>query len=128
MATFIDVADANYPETFNGHPIKPLEGSSIVPAFANQPTGRHVLYWEHEGNKAVRKGKWKLVCKYPGGWELYDMESGRTEVDDVATQHPDIVTELSQLYEQWTARCGVVPWDDLLAVRKQRNRKENPAW
>lgn len=128
MATFIDVANAQYPEEYNGKTIKPLEGFSLVPAFDNQPTSREILYWEHEGNKAVRKGKWKLVCKYPGDWELYDMATGRTEVNNVASQHPEIVTELAAQYEAWADRCGVAPWDDILALRKARQRKENPPW
>lgn len=128
MATFVDVAGADYPEVLNGKPIKSLEGFSLVPAFDGKATSRDVLYWEHEGNKAVRKGTWKLVCKYPGEWELYDMETGRTELNDVASSHPEIVNELTQLYDAWAVRCGVIPWDALLALREKRNQKENAAW
>ncbi len=128
MATFLDVAGADYPEVFENKPIKPLEGFSLVPAFNGEATSRETLFWEHEGNKAVRRGKWKLVCKYPGGWELYNMETGRTEVNDVASQHPGIVAELTQLYDAWALRCGVIPWDDLLKLRENQNKKENPAW
>ena len=128
MATFLDVANAHYPAEFEGKQIKPLEGFSLAPAFTNDETDRDVLYWEHEGNKAVRKGKWKLVCRYPGGWELYDMDTGRTEVTDVAGENPEIVKELTDLYDEWAARCSVIPWDELLALRKARNKKENPAW
>ena len=42
-------------------PIQPMEGRSLVPAFDNQPIEREALYWEHEGNAAVRVGDWKLV-------------------------------------------------------------------
>ncbi|MDF1513403.1 MAG: arylsulfatase, partial [Anaerolineae bacterium] len=128
MATFVDIAGAPYPETFHGKEIKPLEGYSLVPAFNDLPTEREVGYWEHEGNKAVRKGKWKLVCKYPGDWELYNMEAGRTEVHDVSGEQPEIVHELSELYDVWAERCGVIPWDDLLALRKKNKKKEVKAW
>jgi len=122
MATFLDVAGVEYPTTHNGHAIKPAEGFSMAPTFANQPHNREVLYWEHEGNKAVRKGKWKLVCKYPGDWELYDMEAERTEIHDIAGDYPEIVKELSELYEQWAARCQVVPWDEILELRKRKRK------
>ena len=60
-----------------------------MPSFASDDTGRGPLFWEHEGNAAVRVGKWKLVRKFPGPWELYDMEADRTEMNDLAAQHPD---------------------------------------
>ena len=120
MATFLDIAGVDYPETYNGKAIKPLEGFSIVPTFTDKPYERDILYWEHEGNKAVRKGKWKLVCKYPGNWELYDMQTGRTEVNDVSNDHPDIVRELAELYDKWAERCEVTPWEDLLKLREKR--------
>jgi arylsulfatase A-like enzyme len=69
------------------------------------------LYWEHEGNRAVRQGRWKLVSRHPGNWELYDMEADRTETNDVAARHPDRVREMAALYEKWAARCGVEPWE-----------------
>ena len=118
MATFLDIAGVEYPAVYNGHVIKPAEGFSMLPTFTNEPHNRDVLYWEHEGNKAVRKGKWKLVCKYPGDWELYNMETGRTETDDVGGDHPDIVRELAELYKQWVGRCKVMPWAEILKDRK----------
>ncbi|HBC88371.1 MAG TPA: arylsulfatase [Lentisphaeria bacterium] len=118
MATFIDIASVDYPRTFNGRSIQGIEGFSMADTFENRPHRRKVLYWEHEGNKAVRKGRWKLVCKYPGGWELYDMEAGRTELDDVSADHPDIVRDLSGLYAEWAGRCKIVPWEKLLERRK----------
>jgi hypothetical protein len=74
MATCLEVAGARYPARFNGTKITPSEGRSLVPAFDNRPIKRDGLFWEHEGNRAVRDGKWKLVAKSPAGrWELYDL-------------------------------------------------------
>ncbi|MFO7697071.1 MAG: arylsulfatase [Anaerolineae bacterium] len=120
MATFLDVAGAPYPAERDGHPVQPLEGHSLAPAFDDRPTEREVLYWEHEGNRAVRRGRWKLVCQFPGAWELYDIEADRTEMHDLAGAHPEIVSELSALYDRWAARCGVMPWDELLSLRARR--------
>jgi len=58
----------------------------------------------------VRRGKWKIVSKHPGGWELYDMEADRTELHDLASTHPEKLNELKSLYEAWAKRCGVRPW------------------
>ena len=110
MATCVDVAGAEYPKTYKGQKIQPAEGISLAPTFANQPLEERAIYWEHEGNRAVRLGKWKLVSKHPGSWELYDMERDRTEMHDLASQHPEKVEELKSLWQRWAQRAGVQPW------------------
>ena len=96
----------------------------MTPTFADGPHNRDVLYWEHEGNRAVRRGQWKLVCKYPGEWELYDMQADRSELHDVAVKHPDLVVELAALHDAWAAHCGVVPWSELLAMRAEKGKRD----
>ncbi len=111
MATCVDVAGAKYPTAYQGQPLTPLEGKSLVPAFANRPLEREALYWEHEGNRAVRAGNWKLVAKSPGGkWELYDLAADRTELHDLAAQEPKRVQELAALWEAYAKRAKVLPW------------------
>jgi arylsulfatase len=110
MATCVDVAGTQYPAEYKGHKITPLEGKSLVPAFAGKAIEREAIYWEHEGNRAVRRGKWKLVAKNKGDWELYDMEADRTELNDLAQKHPKIAEQLAAMYEGWAKRSNVAPW------------------
>ncbi len=110
MATCVDVSGGKYPKTYNGHKIQPAEGISLASTFDGKPLRERAIYWEHEGNRAVRMGTWKLVSKYPGGWELYDMEHDRTEMHDLAAEHPEKVEELKTLWERWAKRAGVQPW------------------
>jgi arylsulfatase A-like enzyme len=124
MATFLDVGGASYPAERVGRPVQPCEGFSIVPAFADRSTTRDVLYWEHEGNKAIRRGGWKLVRKYPGSWELYDMEADRTEMNNLASAQLAVVAELKTLYEAWAERCNVIPYAELLELRRRRSEGE----
>ena len=114
MATCLDVAGADYPTRYQGNDIIPLEGTSLAPIFDDQPNHKEALIWEHEGNKAVRRGRWKLVCKYPGDWELYDIVANRTETDDLAEQHPEVVAELGAIHDAWAERCGVKSWEHML--------------
>lgn len=110
MATCVDLAKAQYPTEFNGNRIIPMEGVSLVPLFEGRPLQRKTpLFWEHEGNRAVRDGKWKLVAKENKPWELYDMEADRTEMNDLAAQHPEIVARLAAAWEAWAARANVLP-------------------
>jgi arylsulfatase len=114
MATCIDVAGFEYPRTIKERPITPLEGKSLVPIFQGKTRpGHDAIFWEHEGNKAVRQGKWKLVAQHKGAWELYDLEADRTELTNLAGQQPDKVKELTARYEQWAKKVGVVPWEEL---------------
>ena len=111
MATCLEAAGAQYPAQFNGRKITPLQGTSLLPAFAGKPVERDGLFWEHEGNRAVRDGQWKLVAKGPGGpWELYDMTADRTEMNDLASRHPERVKTLAAKWQAWAARSSVLPW------------------
>lgn len=120
MATVLDVTGAPYPANHDGHDILPVEGESLARAFAEDPAERGPLFWEHEGNAAVRVGKWKLVRRYPAEWELYDMEADRTELHDLAAQHPKRVREMSALYAGWAERCGVIPRERILELMKSQ--------
>ena len=114
LPTCLDVAGAEYPKSDRDQPLLSLEGKSLLPVFLGRTRAGHdALFWEHEGNRAVRQGKWKLVAGHGGGWELYDLEADRTERHDLAGKQPERVKELAALYERWAARVGVVPWEKL---------------
>ena len=107
MATCVDVAGARYPAGDR----TPLEGKSLLPIFREGTRqGHETLFWEHEGNRAVRQGKWKLVAAQGKPWELYDLEADRTELHDLSQEHPNKLQELEALYGVWAERCGVQPW------------------
>jgi arylsulfatase len=115
MATCVDVAGAHYPAEFRGQAIKPMEGRSLTPAFADEAIDREAIYWEHKGNRAVRVGKWKLVAKGRSGqddvtWELYDIDADRSELHDLASQQPDRVREMAALWRAYAERANVLPW------------------
>ena len=110
MATVVEVSGATYPKEFNGKPILPMEGRSLVPAFTDQPIQRDALFWEHEGNAAVRVGDLKLVRQGRNGpWELYDLKVDRTELHDLAKSQPEKAKELAALWLAWAERAHVLP-------------------
>ncbi|WP_439569585.1 arylsulfatase [Sphingopyxis sp.] len=111
MPTIAALAGAVYPARHNGHNIRQMSGRSFAPAFAGEPLTRSTpIFWEHEGNKAVRDGKWKLVARFGEPWRLYDMEVDRTELRDVAAAHPDIAAGLANQWDAWAASSFVAPW------------------
>jgi arylsulfatase len=110
MATCVEVSGAKYPSKVGDVAITPLEGRSLVPAFADRPIEREALYWEHEGNRAVRVGDLKLVAKHGERWELYDLATDRVERKDLAPERPDKVKELAAKWDAWAKRARVEPW------------------
>jgi arylsulfatase len=118
MPTCLEAAGVTHPKTRAGHPVQPLEGQSLLPVLSGQARDRKTpIFWEHEGNRAVRLGKWKLVARHQQKWELYEVESGRTELRDLAATYPEKVKELSALYDAWAGRCNVVPPEKLPPAR-----------
>ncbi len=110
MATCLEAAGIEYPATFAGKTIAPTEGISLLPVFrGGEFSGHETLYWEHEGHKAIRHGKWKAVTDGDGSWQLYDLETDRTEMNDLVRQFPAQRDELVALWQAWADRVGVEP-------------------
>ncbi|TYB71459.1 arylsulfatase [Nonomuraea sp. PA05] len=100
----------------------PLEGSSMLDLLHGRETAERTLFWEHEGNAGVRRGRWKLVRKHGRAWELYDMAADRTELRDLAAGEPGVVAGLAAAYDEWAARCGVIPRERILDAYRRTGR------
>ncbi len=111
MPTCIEAANAQYPQKRGDEDVTPCQGISLIPALSGEQIDRPApLFWEHENNRALREGKWKLVSKGKKGvWELYDIDVDRTELHDLASKYPELVKQLSEKWEQWAARTNVYP-------------------
>lgn len=126
MATCVDVSGAAYPRQFDGQNITPLQGTSLVPLMTGSaiPSARR-LFWEHEGNAAVRWGDWKLVRIGRGGsWELYDMKVDRTELQDLSAKNPALVSDLAASWEAWAVAAHVKPYPTGAAVPSRALEKD----
>jgi arylsulfatase len=119
MPTFLEAAAVCYPQEYEGRAIAPLAGESLLPALRGEPWVRQQpIWWEHEGNGAVRMGEWKLVRKHPGPWELYNMEEDRTELHDLSAQDPGRVASMARFHAETSELCGVQPWRLLDHIRR----------
>jgi arylsulfatase A-like enzyme len=121
MATVLEATGATYPETFPGRDLLPPEGRSMLGSWRGTPTGDHQLFFEHEGNCAIREGRWKLVRKYPNDWELYDLDVDRTELHDLSADQPERVSAMAERWQQWADRCGVKPRGPIVASQPRPN-------
>ena len=129
MATCVDISGAEYPEKISDQMIKPLEGKSLMPLFKNQAFEREALYWEHEGNRAVRMGDWKLVAKgqirdrtQPVTWELYNIAKDRNENKNLIEQEAARAEKMKAMWQTYAHRANVFP----CPIKPKKNQKAKP--
>lgn len=124
LPTCLEAAGGAPLKEINGSAALPLEGRSLVPVFAGKAIERDALFWEHEGNAAVRTGDLKLVrLGRDGPWELYDLKSDRTEQNNLAKSQPDKVKELADKWGAWAVRAHVKPYPTERSGKKDRQKK-----
>ena len=110
VPTVLELAGVERPATMGGVPVPPAPGKSWLPLLTGQDRPLHdLLWWYHEGNRAIRVGNWKLVAGHdsprpkdpmPGSWELYDLARDRGETHNLAPEMPERVRELAALWER----------------------------
>lgn len=124
LPTVLDATGAPYPAERNGRPIPPAEGRSMLPALRGDEVPESSLYWEHTGNAAVRRGRWKLVREHGQPWELYDLAADRSELRDLAAERAGLAAELTGDWDAWARRVGLIPWEVTLGIYRQRGLDE----
>ncbi|HEX5791181.1 MAG TPA: arylsulfatase, partial [Luteolibacter sp.] len=109
MATCVEVSGAVYPTSYGKREVRPMEGVSLVPTFKGEALQRRQpIFFEHQGNQALRDGPWKLVRVRKGGWELYNIVEDRCEMLDLSAEQPERVEAMKALWNAWALRADVV--------------------
>lgn len=119
MATAVELSKTTYPAT-----VKPMEGRSLAPLFTGGQIEREAIYWEHEGNRAVRVGDWKLVSERPKAWELYNIARDRSEQHDLSQQEPERVQQMAAMYEAYAKRANVEAWEKVIPKQQPKAGKK----
>ncbi len=111
LPTILEATGASYLSELGGHEIQPLEGEGFLDALTGKAWQREQpIFFEHEGNCAIRAGQFKLVKKHGEPWELYDMEADRTELNDLAGKNTPLEADLLARYDDWASKTGVMDW------------------
>ncbi|RIJ50858.1 N-acetylgalactosamine-6-sulfatase [Maribellus luteus] len=101
MPTFCDIAGIASPSN--------ADGMSFLPTLLGAEQPEHpYLYWEYPeygGQQAVRIGNWKGIRKdiiKTGNLklELYDLSNDIQELNDVASEHPDIIKQMEDIMQK----------------------------
>lgn len=99
LPTFCDLAETSVPES--------VDGISMLPALLgqNDQQSHGFMYWERLGVSAVRMDNWKAYA--PEGYtnpdgviELYDLSTDIGEKNDLAADHPDIVSKIRTIVQE----------------------------
>lgn len=126
MPTLCELGRAEYPRTFGGYDITPIEGTSLAPIFAGGALAERPLFFEHQGAYAVRLGRWKLVKSKNEprecNWELYDLQADRCETKDLAKQDPERVKAMANSWLAWAKRVKVYPFFEQKPIGRTSGR------
>ena len=95
-----------------------LEGVNLLPHLKGEKADapHESLAWRFGPQKAIRRGKWKLVdfrdfeAKTQSGWQLFDLDADISESKNLATEHPELVAELSKAWDDWNAKNIAPLW------------------
>lgn len=130
MATCVDLAETKYPKKYNGNDIYPLQGKSFTSQLRgmDKPIHNEPIFWEHEGNRAVRSGDYKLVMEWdnnrPENWELYNIRKDRTEMNDLSEQMPGQVEKMKKMWYHWAKKSMVeTDWSRIQELEKAQRKK-----
>lgn len=126
MATCVELAGTKYPETYKGNKITPAAGTSILPIVKGEKMPERSIYAEHEGNRMIRQGDWKLVSAHftKDKWELYNIAVDRTEQHDLSSQYPEKVAKMSEEYFEWADKSDVLYFPKLYNTYAKHRRAD----
>ena len=87
MPTFAEITSSPCPNT---------DGISFTPTLLGKENqAKHdFLYWEYQGQTAVRRQQWKAYHPKRGDWELYDLGTDPEELNDLSAAKPDVLDRL----------------------------------
>lgn len=116
MATIAEIIDIKYPDEYKNNKIHPIQGESFNSSFTNNYWTRTTPLWfEHEGNRALRIDDWKLVNRYGNEWELYNITDDRTEQNDFSKKEKK---RLKQMIRKWDSKAKEI---NIISLDKKWN-------
>ena len=115
LPTILQATGAPYLKELGGHPIQPLQGESFLDLLKGADWSREQpIFFEHEGNCAIRAGEFKLVRRHGLDWELYNMDADRTELHNLIGRNAPLEGDLLKQFTDWADKQGVMDWETAL--------------
>ncbi|MEO0477177.1 MAG: arylsulfatase [Planctomycetota bacterium] len=109
MPTVVELGEATYPKKDHQGAVLPMQGASLLPILQGEKREAYPMFFRFSTNRAVRVGDMKLVSFRNSPWELYDLSSDRTELNNLAKDRPKLVKELSGKWYNWAEHVNLMP-------------------
>ena len=122
VPTILELAGGKRDDLIEGKPLPPAPGKSLVPLFTKDVSVKHdSIFWQHEGNRALRAGDWKIVAAGKNSpWELYNLKEDRSESKNLAGAMPEKVRELSELWRSQSEENFALAGASMSPTQEQR--------
>jgi hypothetical protein len=123
VPTIYELFDVDPPEVLKGYTQAPIEGKSFAASFTTPDApGRETQFYSMLGMRALYQQGWLATALHPplsgwghfkdDVWELYDLRSDRSQVHNLASDHPERLEELKGLWFYYAGIYKGLPLDD----------------
>ncbi|RLS35092.1 MAG: arylsulfatase [Planctomycetota bacterium] len=129
VPTLAELGRAPLPATWPGRELTPLSGVSFAPILAgNEAPTRPPIHLLFGSDRGLRDGDWKLVSFRSQPWELYNLAVDRTELHDVASHNPAIVSRMVQQWHDMAEHLLMTPAHERGPVAAVATKKSDREW
>lgn len=92
-----------------------VSGRSLVPVLrgSGEMDAERIIFWEHQGNRAIRQGDWKLVAQHESEWEFYNLAEDRSETNNLIEVETARAEGMKESWQKWAKQQEVLRWSDL---------------
>jgi|APTNR8051073442_1049403.scaffolds.fasta_scaffold01107_7 arylsulfatase A-like enzyme len=129
LPTFAELAGAKIQESYPGRELTPLAGVSLAPIIAGQDMpARPPIHLLFSSDRGLRDGPWKIVSFHSHPWELYDIRTDRTEMHNLAAEHPEIVERMVKMWHEMSEKVLMTNGKELVPVDIEATPQVNREW
>ncbi len=129
LPTLVEITGAENPVSFSGRDPSPLAGISLKPILEGASLGaRPPIHFLFSSDRGLRDGDWKLVSFQSEPWELYRIDEDRTELRDLAAEHPEIVARLSRQWHEMAENVLHATAKETAPVASAASPQIHPEW
>ncbi len=124
VPTILDLLGVDAPDTIKGSTQSPIDGVSMRSSFddGSAESNRQTQFYSMLGSRSIWHEGWKAVTTHPviagwanyndDTWELYHTDVDRAELNDLASEQPDKLRELINIWFSEAGANGAFPLDD----------------
>ncbi len=127
VPTLYDMLGIEPPEVLKGYTQSPIEGESVTASFSDPSAGgRETQFYSMLGMRALYHQGWLVNTLHPpisgwgkfelDEWELYNLAEDRSQIHNLAAEHPEKLEELKGLWWYYAGIYKGLPLDDRTAL------------